>query len=323
MFAKNFAQIDKLLSSFENIVIFHHIRPDGDCLGAQFGLKHLIEDNYENKKVWAVGCSYNIHNFLEFPHAPLPEKSITTKALAIIVDVSDLERIEEGEFLKTANFKHILRIDHHINKDFLPGEVSRWVVPEFSACCEQITELARGLNWKISPKAATYLYLGLATDSNRFLYASVTANTLELGKLLWESGAKKDLIHSELQKKQLQELKILSYIMQNYQIQGETIYFFMSLEIQKKFNILSPDKASRANVLGNVEGFPIWAFFVEESSESIRCDFRSVAKVSVFEVAKKFGGGGHKNASGAKIKSIFEISQVLEACNQQIAKDFH
>lgn len=51
LFAKNFAQIDKLLSSFENIVIFHHIRPDGDCLGAQFGLKHLIEDNYENKKV--------------------------------------------------------------------------------------------------------------------------------------------------------------------------------------------------------------------------------------------------------------------------------
>lgn len=72
-----------------------------------------------------MGCSYNVHNFLEFPHTPLPEKNITTKALAIVVDVSDLERIEEGEFLKTANFKHILRIDHHINKDFLPGEVSR------------------------------------------------------------------------------------------------------------------------------------------------------------------------------------------------------
>nr|WP_318035630.1 hypothetical protein [Mycoplasmopsis synoviae] len=54
------------IEKYQNIIILHHIRPDGDCLGSQFELTELINTNYPNKKVYCIGNNYNSFNFMDF-----------------------------------------------------------------------------------------------------------------------------------------------------------------------------------------------------------------------------------------------------------------
>lgn len=179
-----FKDIVEAIERHKTIIIFHHIRPDGDCLGSQFGLRELILDNFKDREVIVVGDSRGQHSYLKLKHDPNPETTKIEGALGIIVDSNYLERIEKVELIRSNLLSEIVRIDHHSNSDDLPGRVIRYVDPTFSACAEQISYLADRLNLKISAKAATYLYLGIYTDSNRFLYPSVLPRTLGLAKKL-------------------------------------------------------------------------------------------------------------------------------------------
>lgn len=141
-----FKQIEGLIKYHQKIFIFHHIRPDGDCLGSQFGLKELILTNFKGKKVKAIGDSKNQHSYLELKHDLRPTLEEIKDSLAIIVDSNYLERVEEADLIKSGLFKDIIRIDHHSNQDDLPGRVLRYVDPSFSACAEQVSYLAKELN---------------------------------------------------------------------------------------------------------------------------------------------------------------------------------
>lgn len=71
-----FKKIEEKIKSHNNIVIFHHIRPDGDCLGSQFGMKNLIEENFPDKKVYTVGDTKGIYPYLDFPMDDLELKKV-------------------------------------------------------------------------------------------------------------------------------------------------------------------------------------------------------------------------------------------------------
>lgn len=316
-----FRQVADVIDSYETIVIFHHIRPDGDCLGSQFGLKHLIERNFIDKRVYVVGDARNTLPFMNFVHDEMPSDEVLAASLGIIVDSSNTQRIEHGSVLASGKFAHILRIDHHRNnEDDLPGMVSRWVNPEYSACAEQIADLAYQLDWVVTKEAATYIYLGMYTDSNRFLYSPRT-HTLRLAGFLWDAGAEVQYLHTNLMQTTLADLKLRSYIIDNAKTRGKTIYYYMDLATQKQLGITDPLQAAQPNVLGNIQGYPIWAYFTQEAEDSIRCEFRSIYDIHVREVAVKFGGGGHKNAAGAHISDPKVIDEIIDECNRQIARD--
>ncbi|MGV2393173.1 UNVERIFIED_CONTAM: hypothetical protein O8I53_09540 [Campylobacter lari] len=99
--------------------MFHHIRPDGDCLGSQFGLRELIRDNYPNKKVYAIGDSNGALNFMTFDFDQIPSDEVLKTSLGVIVDANFKERIQNREILDKNLFPETLRIDHHPNDDDL------------------------------------------------------------------------------------------------------------------------------------------------------------------------------------------------------------
>ncbi|SYV90784.1 Bifunctional oligoribonuclease and PAP phosphatase nrnA, partial [Metamycoplasma alkalescens] len=113
-----FKQIEKKIQEHENIVIFHHIRPDGDCLGSQFGLKHLIQENFPKKNVYTIGDPKDSYSYLDFKMDKLPLQKLAN-SLAIIVDANFKERLECREFLDNNFFDEVIRIDHHPNDDDL------------------------------------------------------------------------------------------------------------------------------------------------------------------------------------------------------------
>ena len=310
-----FKNIEKKIKQYKNIIIFHHIRPDGDCLGSQFGLKNLLKENFPNKNIYTIGDSKGSFPFLEFKMDDLKNEKIEN-SLAIIVDANYKERIECRQYLDNNIFTDTIRIDHHPNEDDLNASI-RWVEPEAPAAAQQITELAYHLNWKINEQASTYLYLGIYTDSVRLTTNTTNAKTMALVSYLWENGANKDLIHSEMSKKTLKDIKINAFIQQNMKIKNQVVSFYFDLENQKKLGILDPLQANRPFALASIDDNRIWVFFTQEEKNRIRCEFRSNGPC-VRNVAIKWGGGGHHRASGAQINDPKKIDQIIKDCENEV-----
>ncbi|QKX37470.1 bifunctional oligoribonuclease/PAP phosphatase NrnA [Metamycoplasma hominis] len=309
-----FKKIEERIKAHKNIVIYHHIRPDGDCLGSQFGMKNLIKVNFPDKTVYTIGDSKGIYSFLEFKMDKLPLEKLDD-SLAIIVDANFKERLECREYLDNNCFDEVIRIDHHPNDDDLDASL-RWVEPEAPAAAQQVTEIAYELGWKLNKEAATYLYLGIYTDSVKLSTNTTTAKTMLLVSWLWDNGSQKDLIHTELSKRTLFDININTYISQNMKIANEVVSFYFPLSEQIKLGIKDPLKANRPFVLGSIDNTRAWVFFTEEKPGQIRCEFRSNG-CNVRNVAIKWGGGGHIRASGAQISDPNLIPLIIKDLEQE------
>lgn len=309
-----FKKIEERIKAHKNIVIYHHIRPDGDCLGSQFGMKNLIKVNFPDKTVYTIGDSKGIYSFLEFKMDKLPLKKLDD-SLAIIVDANFKERLECREYLDNNCFDEVIRIDHHPNDDDLNASL-RWVEPEAPAAAQQVTEIAYELGWKLNKEAATYLYLGIYTDSVKLSTNTTTAKTMLLVSWLWDNGSQKDLIHTELSKRTLFDININTYISQNMKIANDVVSFYFPLSEQIKLGIKDPLKANRPFVLGSIDNTKAWVFFTEEKPGQIRCEFRSNG-CNVRNVAIKWGGGGHIRASGAQISDPNLIPLIIKDLEQE------
>lgn len=309
-----FKKIEERIKAHKNIVIYHHIRPDGDCLGSQFGMKNLIKVNFPDKTVYTIGDSKGIYSFLEFKMDKLPLEKLDD-SLAIIVDANFKERLECREYLDNNCFDEVIRIDHHPNDDDLDASL-RWVEPEAPAAAQQVTEIAYELGWKLNKEAATYLYLGIYTDSVKLSTNTTIAKTMLLVSWLWDNGSQKDLIHTELSKRTLFDININTYISQNMKIANDVVSFYFPLSEQIKLGIKDPLKANRPFVLGSIDNTKAWVFFTEEKPGQIRCEFRSNG-CNVRNVAIKWGGGGHIRASGAQISDPNLIPMIIKDLEQE------
>lgn len=307
----------ELLEKYDSIVIFHHIRPDGDCLGSQFGLKELLQTNYPNKKIYAIGDTKGNFAFLNLVHDEIPSDEILAKSLGVIVDANFKERIECREVLDKNIFAETLRIDHHPNEDDLDKN-SKWVDSSYIAADEMIAQLAFVNNWKITKRAANLLYLGINTDSGRFLYDKTSARTFRLVAMLYDNGLESDFIHSNLSKTSLNEIQFNSWLVSTLKVNGQVAYIKNSLEETLSFN-KTPQSSIRVNAIANIEGYPIWVQFTEEEDHKIRVELRSNGPL-VNVVARKWNGGGHDRASGCILESFDQIDALIADCNVEVLR---
>ncbi|WLP85651.1 DHH family phosphoesterase [Mycoplasma seminis] len=310
--------VTKELYKYDSIVIFHHIRPDGDCLGSQFGLKELIQTNFPNKKVYAIGDAKGSFEFLDIKMDEIPSDEILANSLGVVVDANFKERIECREVLDKNLFKQVIRIDHHPNDDDLGEDCIRWVDSSYIAADEMITNIAVTNEWKITAKAADFLYLGINTDSGRFLFDKTSARTLYLASKLYQAGLRADFIHQNLAKVTLDDLKYNSWLMSTLKTRDGVAYIQNDLKSTAAFG-KTPQQSVRVNAIANIDGFPFWVQFTEEEDGRVRVEFRSNGPI-VRNVALKWGGGGHERASGAMIDSMDLVEKVIDDCVAEVKR---
>ncbi|QGZ97330.1 DHH family phosphoesterase [Mycoplasma sp. NEAQ87857] len=314
----NLELVTKELIKYDSIVIFHHIRPDGDCLGSQFGLKELLETNFPNKKVYAIGDSKGSFSFLNLQMDTVPSDEVLAKSLGVVVDANFKERIEFKEVLDKNLFDQVIRIDHHPNDDDLPANTVRWVDSSYVAADEMIAEIAIKNNWIITPKAANLLYLGINTDSGRFLFNNTTSRTLNIAAKLYDAGLDSDFIHTNLAAISLDDLKYQSWLLSTLKTRDGVAYIQNDLATTKQLG-KTAQSSVRVNSIANIQGYPIWVQFTEEEDGRIRVEFRSNGPI-VRNVAVKWNGGGHERASGAIIDSFDLVEQVIDDCALEVKR---
>jgi bifunctional oligoribonuclease and PAP phosphatase NrnA len=299
-------RILKRIKAYKTIIIHGHMRPDGDCYGSQFGLKDILTTSFPNKNIYVVGQTSDYVKFLG-DMDDIPDR-MYENALSIVVDTAVEDRISDSRYKLG---KEIIKIDHHIPVDNY-GNL-RWVDTSFPSCAQMITYFYYRFKdqLKLTKQGANALYTGIVTDTGRFRYRGVSQLTHQLAGLLIGKGVDVEYIDSHLSKESLDKIALKGYVYSNFKTtEGGFIYLKMTQDVIDSYGVSDEEAASVVNLLGGIEGFPIWALFIEYPDE-IRIRLRSSGPM-INELANRYGGGGHAKASGAKISSWADIETFVK-----------
>jgi len=300
-----YEEIKKLIEAYDRIVIHRHKNPDGDAYGSQLGLKRLIELNYPEKEVYAVGDT-NTFQFLG--DMDIITDDMFEGSLSIIVDVCVSALISDDRY-KLA--KQVVVIDHHLNQpDF---ECISFIESNHIACAELIAEIFIENNYTFDEIAASRFLTGIITDSGRFLYPFTNSRTFEVAAFLLKKGADINWIYQELYTEDINFKKLRGYFINNFSVTKNNVAYMMNRkELKDEYNVTT-FVVSRAmvNQLANLKDIDIWANFTEDDDDSILVELRS-AKESIVHIARKYGGGGHALACGCTVSSFEEAKQLLQ-----------
>ena len=307
-----------MIEQYETVIIHHHVSPDPDCIGSQFGLKEILKASYPDKKIYAVGKHTDRTAFLG--EMDIVSDEVYKDALVIIVDVGDKRRVEDERFLTG---KALIKIDHHPKTEEF-GDIE-WVDTSYAAAVEMIVELYIENKDKLimNKEAARVLYAGLLTDTGRYYYNSVTERTLRYGAVLYEYDFDKAALYANLYHKSIDEMQFTGYLMVNFNHTENGLgYIRINQELLDRFNISADFASGMVNTLANIKEIIAWMFFTEDRNlGKIRTSFRSRGPI-VNGLAAKYGGGGHAFASGTLLNTWEDVEAVIKDADQ-LCKSFH
>ncbi len=303
-----FEKIIQLIEKYDRIIIHRHKNPDGDAIGSQVGLKHLILENFPKKEVFCVGDAPRRYGFIDDSEPDEISDELYDGALAIILDLSAPELISDERYhLASAT----ARIDHHIFIAPIAGE--EVIDTSFESCCGLIAELAIEAGWKLGKIAAQALYTGMVTDSGRFRYDSVSSGTHRRAAFLMQERIDTGSIYSNLYADDLSSIQLrASFVLKITSLPDDRIAYIYTTLDEFKASGQSAFTVSRGMVgtMSDLRGIDIWANFTE-TDEGVLCELRS-SRYNINPVAVKYGGGGHAKASGATLKDRDEAMALME-----------
>ncbi|MBR2281256.1 MAG: bifunctional oligoribonuclease/PAP phosphatase NrnA [Spirochaetales bacterium] len=287
----------ELIKQHDTIIIHRHKNPDGDALGSQVGLYHMIRDTFPSKTVHMVGEGSRRYDFIaDTPMSELPD-SAWAGALAIILDTSAKSLISDDRYQLAAM---TLRIDHHIQGE----KVADFEIDDtgYESCAGLVTEMAIETGMVMSDKAATALFAGTVTDSGRFRFDCTTSGTFRRVSFLLQRNVNMDSVYKKLYTTDIASLKLKAHFIQKARFTEHNVGWLYTDKAELKELGISAFTASRGyvNTLSDLEGVNIWVAFAE-ADEGILCELRS-AEPNINPIAVKYGGGGHAKASGATVK---------------------
>lgn len=307
---KLFKEILRQIKKYNNIVIARHIGADPDALGSQFALKELIENNFKNKKVYAVGAIASKFRFMG--NTDKTDDLDYSKSLLIVLDTPDKKRIDGVEEIE--KFPTIIKIDHHPFIEKFSENSIEYIESNASSASQLIFKFALESKLKLTQKAAENIYMDIVGDTDRFLHDYTSLETFELvTKLLKMTKIKFTKLYELLYSRPLSEIKFQGYIYQNLKLtENNVAYIKLTDDILKKFEVDSASAGNMINELKFVQEILIWVFFSEDTKTNlIKANIRSRGP-AINEVAAKYGGGGHIYASGARLKNWEESEQLIK-----------
>ena len=310
--------ISKAFDAIKNhdvIIIHRHSNPDGDAMGSQLGLKHVLQTNFPDKKIYAVGDSAGRFSFMEDSVMDEISDEFYEGALAIVLDTSAKSLISDDRYTLA---EQTLRIDHHIFvEDIADIDIDD---TSFESCCGLVTYLVREWGLEVDSKAAKALYTGIVTDSGRFYYDSTSPRTFDLASFLLSKGFNPAEIYSNLDVDTYENVrKRAEFVLSIKFSKNNVAYSYSDKERVAKLG-MEAQSVSRGfvNTMGDLKGVDAWVNFTE-CEQGVLCEIRS-KNLNINQIAVAHGGGGHLKASGATLKDRQEAMQVLDELDALVEK---
>ncbi len=304
---KEFKQIYNEIKKYNVIYTARHIGPDPDAIASQIALRDSIKVTFPSKKVYALGTGVSRFKFLG--KLDKLEDLDYEKSLLILLDVPDKKRVDIPNLDK---FKNIIKIDHHPKIDDFGGiDLTEETA---SSTAQIVIELINNTRLKITKEIAEVLFMGVVSDSNRFLFDCTSSKTfLIIGNLIEKYKLNIQDLYRNLYAKPLSELRLMGHIASNIRVtKNNFAYIELDDDVIKSFGADPASASNMINDLNNVNEIICWMFISrDERNDMYRVNIRSRGPV-INEIAMGYNGGGHKYASGVRTKDKEVIGKLIK-----------
>lgn len=308
---KKYHDIYKKISEYGTIIIHRHARPDGDAIGSQIGLREAIKQTFPYKKILMTGDMTDRFAFMG--KMDDVKDSDYNQALVFILDSGDEFLISDDRY---KNGKYIIRIDHHVPKNLFAH--IELINPNEISCSLMIAKMIFATRMRLNSLGAKALFLGLVTDSGRFRYDGLDKETFEIAGKLINYGFDYLDLYNNIYTEELEFVKLRANLTTKFKTTEKGVaYLINTQEEVKQYNVdMFTISRGMVSIMSGIKGIDVWANFTEDVDGKIIVELRCNNKYNVNGIALKYGGGGHKQASGCTLSCYDDIKNVLADLNK-------
>jgi phosphoesterase RecJ-like protein len=312
----------------QRICITTHVNPDGDGLGSEAGLVHLLKARGIDAVVTNPSPTPDRFHFL-FRDLPGVErtheavKELRRADLILVLDISDVGRL--GMLTQTVLERGVpvACVDHHVSAGHLP-DGPRYVDPDASATGELIFQLAQGNGWPLTRLAARALYVAILTDTGAFRFSNTRPAVLRTAAALLETGLDPEQIYLDVYANAPEgRARLLAETLQTLVVEPEFGLAWVTVPpgALERLGVTADDLDGIVEVPRSIAGVRMALLFREIAAGRVKVSLRSVGMVDVAAFSRPYGGGGHTKASGLSLEgSIAEVqTTVLAAARQYLS----
>lgn len=317
----------RILSPGKRICLTTHVNPDGDGLGSEVGLVHLLRAN--GAEVFIANPTPTPPRF-EFLFRDLPRvdrsgeavKELRRADTIVVLDISDVSRL--GMLSDTVAGRNVPVgcVDHHVSPGTLPPG-PRYVDPSAAATAELIVEIAMANEWPLTQAAARALYVGILTDTGGFRFSNTHPRTLRIAAELLDRGIDPEAIYLDVYAGAPEgRVRLLAEALQTLVVEPEPGLAWITVPpgAVERHGVTTDDLDGVVEHARSIAGIRMALLFREIAQGRIKVSLRSVGDVDVARFAKPFGGGGHIKASGLSMEGAMAEVQaaVLAAARRYL-----
>ena len=303
------AQIAAEIRKRQRFVIVSHARPDGDAVGSSLAMAFALKVLGKDARV--VSKDPPPAPMLVFPG--VAEIEVVTDVsdpgdAVIVMECGDLKRtgvsgLERG---------FVINIDHHPGNTMF-GAIN-WFDVSAAACGEMVEELIEELGVPLTIEIAIHVYIAILTDTGSFHYSNITPRTFDISRRCVEAGVNPQAIaRSIFDSNNLGRLKLFGAVLSKMELDasGRIASVWVDQNLAHECGGTYEDTEGLINLPLTVKEIVAVVFFKENGPNDWRVSMRSKGDVDVNAVAKQFGGGGHKNASGCSAEGTLDDLKVM------------
>lgn len=295
-------EVARCLASGQRFLMVPHVHIDGDDLGSMVGLAFALD---------RLGKESVLYSPDEIPESFrwIPGWDRITRLLpagpfdaVILMECPSESRLPPG-IVPAQLGRTVINLDHHLDNTIAAD--LHWVDPKMSALGEMAVLLVDALDVPLDREIATGLYVAILTDSGGFQYSNVSAGTHEIvARLVAEIGNVEDVARSIFRDRQPAELILLGHVLTTLQQSddGRVVWADFTSEMLRASGAREDDAQNLVSDVNRVRGSEVMALFKHVKPGEVRVSLRSTGP-SVNAVAARFGGGGHRLASGLTVQT--------------------
>ncbi len=317
--------ICELIRSQTRFLVISHHRPDGDAIGSQLALVLLLKQLGKDVTAWNEDPVPAKFRFL--PDSALIQQPPTEPQdfdVVITIDTSTWARAGTAA-AAVGRHQHFINIDHHVSNEGFA--TINWVVPDAPASGQIVYDLIKHGGFPLTPQIATCLFAAISTDTGSFSYANTTSASLRVAAELVDTGIDVGEISRHVYESYpYARLHMLQRFLSQMKLAADQrlAYSWVTREMFTETGAMREDTEGLIDYIRAIDGVLVAALFEELPDDNqVRISLRSKhPAIDVNQVALQFGGGGHREAAGARPSgSPEEVEvQVVTALGQLIER---
>ena len=293
----------------QRFVITSHVRPDGDAIGSSLAMAYALRELGKDVRV-------------VFRDEPPPPMQVFPGVSSIEVtgsvdDPGDAVIVMESGDLKRTGVEgldrgFVINIDHHLGNSMY-GSLN-WFDLSAAACGEMVFDLVKELGVPLTLEIATHVYVAILTDTGSFHYSSISPRTFDICRQCVEAGVHPPSVaRSIFDSNNLGRLKLFGRVLSQMELDptGRVATVYVDRKLARDCGGTYEDTEGLINLPLTVKEIQAVVFFKENATDDWRISMRSKGDVDINAVAKQFGGGGHKNASGCSAEGSIDELKAL------------